>query len=86
VTYACEGGELKRYSGYTAANADQPTSGFTGGAVLVKGVTSCKFSYSSSASQGAGLVTLDLRLAAQTSGGGSESVGLYHAVHVNNVP
>lgn len=92
VTYACEGGTLRRYWGYTTATANQPTTtpaDFIGGsnAILVQGVSACNFTYSSSVtSQGAGLVTLELQLTAQTSGGGSESVGLYHAVHVNNVP
>jgi MSHA biogenesis protein MshO len=87
VTYACESGTLRRYWNYTISST-QPTSFSTGSnAVLVNGVTDCNFTYSSAVtSQGAGLVTMYIKVTAQISGGSSESVNLYHAVHVNNVP
>jgi MSHA biogenesis protein MshO len=89
VSYACVGTELRRYSGYLIKNT-QPTPGtFSGGVdrLLVSGVTGCSFTYdAASSTQGAGLVTLRLQLSLQNSGGGTETVTLYHAVHVNNVP
>jgi MSHA biogenesis protein MshO len=86
VTYACEAGVLRRYWNYTIASS-QPTSFATGSnAMLVNGVTDCSFTYSSAVtSQGAGLVTMYIKLSGQV-GSGTESVNLYHAVHVNNVP
>jgi MSHA biogenesis protein MshO len=90
VSYACDlgAGELRRYSGYLIKNTQPIPGTFSGGInqLLVSGVTGCSFSYDAAASsQGAGLVTLRLQLRAQTSGG-SETVTLYHAVHVNNIP
>lgn len=86
VSYVCSGGQLLRYSGYAIAAA-QPTPPGSTGRVLVSGVTGCSFTYDSDTNaQGAGLVTLRLQLSAQVSGGGTETVTLYHAVHVNNVP
>jgi MSHA biogenesis protein MshO len=91
VTYACESGVLRRYWGYTIVSPPlaQPTSFPVGtsSAILVSGVTDCNFTYSSAVtSQGAGLVTMYIKVTAQISGASSESVNLYHAVHVNNVP
>jgi len=87
VTYGCSGGTLTRYWGY-GINPGQiapPTGGSS--AVLATGVTECGFTYDTSvAAQGAGLVTMRLRLTAQISGGGTETISLYHAVHINNVP
>lgn len=90
VTYACSpspaGGSLTRYSGYAIAAA-QPTPPGVGSVLMASGVTDCAFTYETSVtSQGAGLVTMRLKLTMQDSRGDSESVNLYHAVHVNNVP
>lgn len=89
VTYACDpaGGTLKRYSGYAIAAA-QPTPPAGTGALLASGVAApCTITYDSSlAAQGAGLLTMSLRLSMQDSRGDTEYVNLYHAVHVNNVP
>jgi MSHA biogenesis protein MshO len=89
VSYGCAGGVLTRYSGYTNTTPETqpaPPSGAST-AVIATGVTSCSFTYDTSVSaQGAGLVTMRLQLGAQISGGGTETVTLYHAVHVNNVP
>jgi MSHA biogenesis protein MshO len=89
VTYACNATAqtLTRISGYTIASAQPvPPAGGTS-ALLASGVTRCSFTYDASASaQGAGLATMALQLTANTSKGGTETVTLYHAVHVNNVP
>lgn len=100
VTYACSPsatppfGTLRRYSGYAiqamqpnnAAAAPLSTAPVTG--LLASGVTApCNITYdTSTAAQGAGLVTLRLQLSMQDSRGDTENVTLYHAVHVNNVP
>lgn len=89
VTYACNpaAGTLTRYWGYTIAAA-QPTPPAGGsGALMASGVTDCSATYETNvAAQSAGLVTLWLRLSMQDSRGDTESVNLYHTVHVNNVP
>lgn len=88
VTYACDpvGGTLKRYDGYTIA-ADQPTPPSGSGALMASGVTGCSAFYQANvAAQSAGMVTFQLQLSTQDSTGDTETVTLYHAVHVNNVP
>lgn len=55
-------------------------------ALLATGVTACSFSYEATAvSQRHGLLSLRLTLATATTSG-SESVTLFHAVHVDNLP
>jgi MSHA biogenesis protein MshO len=83
VTYTCNtaAGTLTRYSGYaaTAAQADPPTGS---AAVLARNVTACSFSYSSGAATARyALVSLQISLTMS-----SETVSLYHAVHVDNLP
>jgi MSHA biogenesis protein MshO len=94
VSYGCAGGILTRYWDYDIS-AVQPTPPATSpappvgakSAVIATGVTDCSFIYDASiTAQGAGLVTMNLQLSVQISGGGSDSVSLFHAVHVNNVP
>ena len=89
VTYACDpaAGTLTRYSGYAIAAA-QPTPPGGASVLLASGVTApCTITYETSvAAQGAGLLTMSLRLSMQDSRGDTENVNLYHAVHVNNVP
>lgn len=88
VSYVCDptAGTLTRRAGYNI-EASQPTS-FTGGtsARLADHVSGCSFTYDANVSAGAGLATLALTLSIQSSQGTTESVSLYHAVHVNNVP
>jgi MSHA biogenesis protein MshO len=101
VTYACvpapngAGGVLRRYWGYpiqslqsavdTTAELDNlvaaaPNVG--GSALLATNVSSCRFDYNGHVvAQRAGLVTMDLRLSAQ-----GETVTLYSAAHVSNLP
>lgn len=90
VTYACDksAGTLKRYSGYGIAAA-QPTPPGVTGTLLANGVNDCSFTYDNvagAANQGAGLVSMWLKLRMQDSTGSNEDVNLYHSVHVSNVP
>jgi MSHA biogenesis protein MshO len=86
VSYVCDpvGGTLKRYSGYpiqTAQPSSVPIAGATS-ATLAKNVSSCSFSYSPSVvAQRSGLVTMNLGI---TESG--ETVTMYSATHVSNVP
>jgi MSHA biogenesis protein MshO len=84
VSYTCNttAGTLTRYSGYTAtaAQADPPAGG--NAAVLARNVSACSFSYATGAATARyALVSLQLSL---TKNG--ETVSLYHAVHVDNLP
>jgi MSHA biogenesis protein MshO len=99
VTYECDtavNGTLTRRWGYTMA-ATQPTSFGGGSSTLIAGefptspgstkVTVCDFDYDANGvAPQVGLLTLRLTLAKALPGGGTETVTLYHAVHVNNVP
>lgn len=89
VSYICDpsAGTLTRRWGYTISAA-QPTAFSDGSsALMASGVTACSMTYDASvSSEGAGLVTMALQLSMQDSRGTTESVNLYHAVHVNNVP
>jgi MSHA biogenesis protein MshO len=82
VTYACVGGELRRWSGY-AIQAAQPTALPLGGTqLLADGLTACEFTYSSDIAQlTRGLVTIRLAITRN-----NETVVLYQQAHVNNVP
>jgi MSHA biogenesis protein MshO len=87
VTYECDlaAGRILRHSGY-ALSAAQPT-GFGGTPALVaEHIIACEFEYAPSVSAQLGLLTLRLRLQRQLFGGTTETVSLYHAVHVNNAP
>jgi MSHA biogenesis protein MshO len=83
VTYACTGGELRRYSGYTitALQGTPPAGG--NNALLAGSVTGCSFVYETTtgASQRTGVVALTLQISQS-----GESVRLFQQVHVSNVP
>ncbi|MBI3903715.1 MAG: type II secretion system protein [Nitrosomonadales bacterium] len=94
VTYACTpNGTLTRYSGY-AMQAAQSTSLATltsaqAGAVLATNVgATCNFRYDAFAvAQSYGLVTLNLSISEQDASSGQiETVNLYSATHVSNIP
>jgi len=89
VSYVCDptAGTLTRRWGYTPVPGTTATTAFGQGssALMASGVSACSFSYDA-VSQGAGLATLRLTLFTTDSRGSAESVALYHAVHVNNVP
>jgi MSHA biogenesis protein MshO len=87
VTFECTPPKVVRWSGYTLAES-QPTT-FAGGtpALLADDVLSCNFDYQASGvGPRIGLLTLQITLSKPLSGGTAETVALYHAVHVNNVP
>lgn len=84
VTYACDpaAGTLTRHAGYAIAAVQPPPPALPAGALLASRVTACAFTYDASmAAQQAGLVTLRLTLSRD-----GETVTLYHAVHISNVP
>lgn len=85
VTYACAAGELRRYSGYAIAST-QPVSGMGSGNVIAKNVSACAFEYEDAVAPQIGLLTVTLTLSKALSGGGAETVRLFHAIHVRNVP
>ena len=87
VSYVCDSGAktLVRRWGYTMTAA-QPTA-FTDGAVapIAGNVVSCEFDYLPNVAPQIGLLTLRLTLSRAVSTG-AETVSLYHAVHVSNLP
>ncbi|MDA8107011.1 MAG: type II secretion system protein [Betaproteobacteria bacterium] len=88
VSYVCNTatGTITRYWGYPIS-ATQPTS-FAGAssALIATDVANCNFEYVPNVSPQVGLLTMQLTLAKALSGGQTESVSLYHSVHVSNVP
>jgi MSHA biogenesis protein MshO len=87
VTYECDtvAGRLYRHSGY-ALSSGQPTSFAGTPALLAEHVSACQFEYAANVSAQLGLLTMRLQLQRQLFSGASETVNLYHAVHVNNAP
>lgn len=86
VSYECTPPTLRRWSGY-AMTAAQPETFAGTAALLADNVESCDFDYQpNGVGPRIGLLTLQITLRKMLSGGASESVSLYHAVHVNNVP
>lgn len=88
VTYRCDlvARTLTRYQGYgfQIAQADPPVGGTS--AVLARGVSACSFGYTTAAvAERAGLLTLSLTLS-DFAPSGAETVSLYHALHVSNLP
>lgn len=84
VTYACDpvAGTVTRHSGYAIAAVQPPPPALPAGALLASRVTDCTITYDASVvAQQAGLVTLRLTLSRD-----GETVTLYHAVHISNVP
>lgn len=84
VTYRCDtaAGTLTRYTGYgfLSTQPDPPSGGSA--TVLARHVTGCSFSYDQPAITARyGLVTLHIQLGAD-----SETLSLYHTVHVDNLP
>ena len=84
VSYRCDltAKTLTRYSGYgfNAVQPDPPSGGTS--AVLARNVSACTFSFNAGAVAARyALVTLQMSLQDQ-----GETVSLYHAVHVDNLP
>jgi len=90
VSYICDpvAGEMKRYWGY-AIQPSQPATiaalnALPGvvSALISKNVSACAFSYDVNVvAQRAGLVTMRLAITQE-----NETVSLYHATHVSNIP
>jgi MSHA biogenesis protein MshO len=86
VSYVCDpaAGTLRRYAGYGAPTAAQPTSfGSGSNALLAQRVKACSFIYAAGASQRLGQLTLWLQLE-NSDGDNAEQVSLYREVVVNN--
>jgi MSHA biogenesis protein MshO len=87
VSYVCDlvAGTVTRYDGYTFTATQQTT--FTGGtsALLASNVAACSFVYLDNVAPMVGLLTLQLSLRKAVATG-NETITLYQAVHVNNVP
>lgn len=81
VTFYCQGGALRRHTGYGFAVA-QPTGFTTQGALLADRVTTCQFAYVPGDNVRSGVVTMRLRL---TDAEG-ESIALLYQAHVVNAP
>lgn len=95
VSYVCDpaAGTLRRYSGY-AIQATQPSNAAAAplstapvNALLASNVSGCTFRYDAFVvAQRNGLVSMSLSIAEVNSQGQSETVSLYEAAHVSNVP
>ncbi|MDM7323013.1 MAG: type II secretion system protein [Gammaproteobacteria bacterium] len=81
VTFYCQGGALRRHTGYGFAQA-QPTGFTSQGALLAEHVTTCQFDYNPGDNVRSGVVTMRLRL---TDAEG-ESIALLYQAHVVNAP
>jgi MSHA biogenesis protein MshO len=87
VSYSCAGGTLTRYWGYGITKPGRATVRAAAARCSPLASPAREFLYESSiAAQGEGLVTMRLQLSMQDSRGSTETISLYHAVHVNNVP
>ncbi len=83
VTYVCDptAGTLRRWQ-ETSFSATQPTGMPAGQPILATNVSACSFTYDANVvAQRSGLVTMHLTITEQ-----GESVNLYNATHVSNVP
>lgn len=82
VSYLCAGGRLERFQGYGVMAAQPTTAAATGvaGALVVRDVESCSFSYTAAGAR-RGLLTLALAL-----NSAGERVRLLRQVHVDNTP
>ena len=87
VTYVCSGNTLTRFTGYGFQASISTTPGGSS-TVIANNVSACSFNYDSSlVASRAGLVTMRLSLSeTPAGGGGAETVSLFSAVHVDNLP
>jgi len=88
VSYVCDPvlGTITRHWGYPISVAQPNTFASGSSAVIATRVSACEFDYAANVAPQVGLLTLRLTLSAPTSSGVAETVSLYHAVHVDNVP
>ncbi len=82
VTYICDlgAGTLTRYWGYTIVDP-QPNPPAGNNARLANNVSNCVFTYTQGVTERSGLVSIQLAITQD-----NETVSLYHAVQVSNVP
>lgn len=91
VAYACGGGDLLRYDGYTASPATPPgpppaapPAGATAAVIIADLVQSCAFRYDPGTAQRNAVVAVTLELVDPAAP--AEVVRLVRQVHVNNAP
>ena len=82
VSYVCSGGNLNRYANYPYTSSCTST-GATSVTVLASNVSYCSFIYNGSDLQRNALVQLTIKFTDSVS---TETVSLYHEVHVDNTP
>lgn len=85
ITYRCDpiSGALTRHTGYSLS-ATQPTA-VGSGTTLANAVSACAFDYTAGVAAHIGLLTIQLTLSKPVSTG-IETISLYHALHINNLP
>jgi MSHA biogenesis protein MshO len=89
VSYVCDpiARTITRRWGYTEVPPSQPDTFADGNVALIAGnVSACQFDYAANVAPQLGLLTMRITLQGQVSGGATETVSLYHAIHVNNTP
>ena len=92
VTYECNRntGQLIRRWGYTMQETQSSPPAFAGAgaaaALIATNVSDCHFDYAANVAPQIGLLTIRLTLARNVSSGSPETISLYHAIHVSNVP
>lgn len=92
VTYACTGGELRRYASYAisagpAANRSLPPVPSGSSSLVADHISGCTFTYVPNSIAGSdGLVTLVISVQTTDARGIPETVSLYYAFHVSNLP
>ena len=87
VTYKCDpqAGTLTRHTGYSLNATQPPPPAIPAGVTLATSVSACAFDYTAGVAAHLGLLTLRLTLSKAVSTG-TESISLYHALHINNLP
>jgi len=82
VSYICSGNTLYRNANYAySSSCPAPTPGTT--PVIATNIGACNFVYNGSDLQRNGLVQMTISF---TDAASSETVTLYHEIHVNNTP
>lgn len=82
ISYVCNAGTLTRFWGYAITNAQPAAFGAgTPSALLATRVSNCQFAYTPGMTDRSGLVEMRLQLTRD-----GETITLYQAAQVNNVP
>lgn len=82
ITYQCDSGELRRYSGYSISSAMPNLASLSYQVQAKANRLTCSFDYNPGTATRAGLVTMSMTLTDSE----GESARLIHQVHVDNVP